>query len=72
MDRECIDYAEFKSMMLVLTCCPHSDIRKTTWISQDGNTSNQIDQTLIENRIESNISDVRSDRGQIVTVIIIW
>jgi hypothetical protein len=50
-------------MMIALTCCPHKDIHKTTWTSPDGDTSNQIDHTLIENRIESNISDVRSNSG---------
>jgi len=72
MDRKCIDCAVFKSMMIALTCCPHKNIHKTTWTSPDGDTSSQIHHTLIENKIEINISDVRSNRGQIVTVIIIW
>ena len=72
MDREFIDRAVFKSMMIGSTFCPHKDIHKTTWTSQDDDTSNQTDHTLTENRIESSISDVRSDRRQIVTVIIIW
>jgi len=74
MDREFIDRAAFKSMIMMIgsTFCPHKDIHKTTWTSQDDDTSNQTDHTLTENRIESNISDVGSDRGQIVTVIIIW
>jgi len=72
MDREFIDCAVFKSMMTALTCCPHKNIHRTTWTSPDGDTSNQIDHTLIENRIESNFLDVRSNRGKIVTLIIIW
>jgi hypothetical protein len=71
MDREFKDCAVFKSVMIVSTCCPHKDIHKTTWISPDGDTSNQIDHVDCKwNR--NNISDVRSNKGQIVTVIIMW
>jgi hypothetical protein len=72
MDREFINCAVFRSMIIASSFCPHKDIHKTTWTSQDDDTSNQIDHTLIGNRIEGNISDVRSDRGQIVAVIINW
>jgi len=42
---------------------PHKNIHKQTRISPCGRIRNQIDHVLVDNRIRSNIIDVRSMRG---------
>jgi len=43
--------------------CPHRDVHKYNWTTQDGKTHNQIDYTLKDGRLYSSILEVRSFSG---------
>lgn len=58
-----VDFAMSRDMKIKSTHYQHKEIHKGTWMSPDGNTINQIDHVLIENRGEACIKDVRSYRG---------
>lgn len=53
---------EYK-MQIVSTSFDHKEIHKTTWISPDGRTHNQIDHILLESKHLKSVKDVRSFRG---------
>jgi hypothetical protein len=57
------NFATSKNLIAKSITFPHRDIRKHTWTSLDGVIHNQIDHVLIDKRRYSNISDVRSFRG---------
>jgi hypothetical protein len=56
-------FATSRNMTISSTIFPYKDIHKYTWKSPDGNIYNQIDHVLIDKRLRSSISDVRSYRG---------
>lgn len=45
------------------TLFPHKDIHKTTWVSPDHRTRNQIDHIAISKKWKSSLQDVRNKRG---------
>jgi len=58
-----ITFASNRNMVVSSKIFPHKNIHKQTWISPCGKIRNQIDHVLVDNRIRSNIIDVRSMRG---------
>lgn len=54
---------QINNMVISSTYFPHKHIHRSSWISPDGLTANQIDQVLIDGRHCSNILDLRSYRG---------
>jgi hypothetical protein len=58
-----VDFTMSRNLKICSTYVPHKEIRKCTWISPDGKTSNQIDQVMIEGRHASDIEDVRNYGG---------
>jgi hypothetical protein len=57
------NFATSKILVVKSTMFPHCKIHKYTWTSAEGNTHNQIDHVLIDERQHSSILDVRSFRG---------
>jgi exonuclease III len=58
-----VNVATSKNLVVKSTMFPHRSIRKYTWTSPEGNTHNQIDHILVDQRLHSSILDVRSFRG---------
>ena len=77
-ERQC----EFCKTRLVITetICQHKEIHKTTWISPNGRTKNQIDHTMIAKEYRSSVmgivvrrgADVRSNHHLVKTVGSSW
>jgi hypothetical protein len=58
-----VNFTTFKNLTVKSTMFPHRNIHKITWISPDGKTHNQIDNSLINRRRHSSILDVPSFRA---------
>ncbi|VDP48342.1 unnamed protein product [Schistosoma margrebowiei] len=53
----------FKKLIIGGTIFPHKRIHKSTWISLDHTTENQIDQICINKNFQRTMEDVRTRRG---------
>lgn len=58
-----IEFAAEQKMRIMSTHFDRKDIYKSTWISPDGRTCNQIDHVLIEEKFMKLVKKVRSYRG---------
>jgi len=58
-----VTFASNRNMVVSSTMFPHKNIYKQTWMSPCCRIRNQIDYVLVDNRIRSNVIDVRSMRG---------
>ena len=58
-----VNFATSKNLVVKSTMFPHRNIHKYIWGSPDGKTHNQTDHVLTDRRWHSNVSDVRSFRG---------
>lgn len=58
-----VTFASNKNMVVSSTMFPHKNIHKQTWMSPCGRIKNQIDYVLVDNRIRSSVTDIRSMRG---------
>jgi hypothetical protein len=57
------DFALNQNLNISSTHFIHKNLHKSTWISPDGKTCNQIDHVMIEGRHASDTEGVRSHRG---------
>ena len=57
------DFCAFNDLVIGGTIFPHKTIHKTTWISPDGKTENQIDHITIGRKWRRSLHDVRVKRG---------
>jgi hypothetical protein len=53
-------------MTISTTCFTYNNILKQTWISPCGYVRSQLDNTIVDSRIKSSVTDVRSTRGSSV------
>jgi hypothetical protein len=58
-----VNFVTSKNPRVKSTMFPHRNIHKSTWMSPDGKTHNQIDHILVDRRRHSNILDVRAYRA---------
>lgn len=58
-----VTFTSNRNMVVSRTMFPHKNIHKQTWMSPCGRIRKQIDHVLVDNRIRSNVMDVRSMRG---------
>ena len=57
------DFCTFNDLVIGGTLFPHKTIHKTTWVSPDGKTENQIDHITIGRKWRRSLHDVRVKRG---------
>ena len=57
------DFCAFNDLVIGGTIFRHKTIHKTTWISPDGKTKNQIDHFTIDRKWRGSLIDVRVKRG---------
>ena len=57
------EFCTFNDLVIGGTLFPHKTIHKTTWISPDGRTENQIDHITIGRKWRRSLHDVRVKRG---------
>ena len=57
-----INLSTSRNLLVKSTMFPRPNIRKSTWVSPDGRTRNQIDHILIDRRRHTSITDVRTYR----------
>ena len=57
------EFCTFNDLVIGGTLFPHKTIHKTTWISPDGKTENQIDHITIGRKWRRSLHDVRVKRG---------
>ena len=57
------EFCTFNDLVIGGTLFPHKKIHKTTWISPDGKTENQIDHITIGRKWRRSLHDVRVKRG---------
>lgn len=57
------DLCAFNNMVNGGSVFPHKRIHKTTWVSPDNSTENQIDRICISKRFRQSMQDVRVYRG---------
>lgn len=58
-----IDFCTRQELVIGGTLFPHKDIHKTTWISPDERTKNQIDHICINKKFRNSLLDVKVRRG---------
>ena len=61
------DFCSFNDLVIGGRILLHRAIHKATWVSPDGQTSNQIDHITIARKWRSSLLDVRIKRGADVT-----
>ena len=57
------EFCSFNDLIIGGTLFPHKNIHKTTWISPDGKTENQINHITIGRKWRRSLHDVRVKRG---------
>ena len=57
------DFCIINRLVIGGTLSPHKQLHKSTWVSPDGRTTNQIDHIAISCRWRSSLLDVRAKRG---------
>ena len=57
------DFCAEHDLVIGGSCFPHKDVHKSTWVSPDQNTTNQIDHICIKRDFRSSLQDVRTKRG---------
>lgn len=58
-----INFAMEQNLKIMSTYFDRKNIYKTTWISPDGNTANQIDHVIIETKHANSVQNIRTYRG---------
>jgi len=58
-----VEMCAFNSLVIGGSIFPHQRIHKTTWVSPDHNTENQIDHIYLNKRFRRSVQDVRVHRG---------
>ena len=58
-----LEFCDTHGMCIGGTIFPHRKIHKTTWLSPDGKTENQIDHCIIQGKWRRSLMDVRVMRG---------
>ena len=58
-----MEFCTFNDLVIGGTLFPHKTIHKTTWVSPDGKTENQIDHITIGRKWRRSLHDVRVKRG---------
>ena len=58
-----IEPCTFNDLVIGGTLYPHKTIHKTTWVSPDGKTENQIDHITIGRKWRRSLHDVKVKRG---------
>ena len=58
-----LGFCTFNKMVIGGTVFPHKKIHKSTWVSPDGQTENQIDHFCISRKFRRSMDDVRTLRG---------
>ena len=58
-----VEFCAFNSLVIGRTIFPHMRVHKTTWVSPDQCTENQIDHICISQRFRRSLLDVRVKRG---------
>ena len=58
-----VEMCAFNSMVIGGSIFPHKRIYKTTWVSPDHNTENQIDHICVSKRFRQSVQDMRVYRG---------
>ena len=57
------EFCDMNEMTITGTLFPHRDIYKSTWVSPDGKTRNQIDHVLINKKFRNSVSNTRVYRS---------
>ncbi|XP_017487696.1 PREDICTED: craniofacial development protein 2-like [Rhagoletis zephyria] len=58
-----VNFATMEEMIVSSTFFPRRLFHKSTWVSPDGRTVNQIDHVLVDKRHKSSVENVRTFRG---------
>jgi hypothetical protein len=67
-----LELCELTNMVISSTFFPHKNIHKSTWISPDNHTKNQIDHFCINSKIRTSVLDVRAYRGAVLAAITVY
>ena len=52
------EFCDMNELIITETLFPDRDIYKTTWVSPDGKTRNQIDHVLINKKFRNSVIDI--------------